>query len=252
MDGKAERKELRLKQVYRALLSAIPVLALMLVFEIVFELPPVVEALSSFVTSGHNDVIVYLIVFFLMYLQGTILPIPAYIPLNAAVSIGLVDTSLGIFGIWGQGSTWILFGVVIAAYMLGVATAYLLGYFLGSKAVKWIASSEEEYDKWKALLDGKGKWFYFLTVLLPVFPDDILCLVCGSLRMNFGAFFLSNLVGRSIGLVFMMSALTVIKNVSAGFPWAAVAWALALVAAIAGTLVLKFRKPRSSSDGGND
>ena len=118
--------------------------------------------------------------------------------------------------------------------------------------MKWIASSEEEYDKWKALLDGKGKWFYFLTVLLPVFPDDILCLVCGSLRMNFGAFFLSNLVGRSVGLIVMMSALTVIKNVSAGFPWAAVAWALTLVAAIAGTLLLKFRKPRSSSDGGND
>lgn len=248
MESKGDKKALRLKQVYRALLSAIPVLALMLVFEIVFELPPVVDALSSFVQSGNNDVVVYLIVFFLMYLQGTILPLPAYIPLNAAVSIGLIDTSLGVFGIWSQGSTWILFGVVLGAYLLGVATAYLLGYFLGSKAVKWIASSEEEYDKWKAMLDGKGKWFYFLTVLLPAFPDDILCLVCGSLRMNFLAFFLSNVVGRSIGLAFMISGLTVIKTVSAGFPWAAVAWGAALVLAVAGALVLKFRKSPSEGN----
>ncbi len=249
MDDKQARNALRRKQVYRALLSAVPILALMLFFEILFEFPPVVEALSSFVTSGHNDVIVYLIVFFLMYLQGTILPIPAYIPLNAAVSIGLVDTSLGIFGIWGQDSTWILFAVVLSAYLLGVATAYLLGYFFGSKAVKWIASSEEEYEKWKGVLDGKGKWFYFLTVLLPVFPDDVLCLVCGSLRMNFPSFFLANLVGRSIGLLFMISGLTLIKEASSSFPWAALAWGLALLFSIAAVLFLRFRYGEGKKEG---
>lgn len=226
-------------QIYRLLLTAIPVLAVLLLFELPFAFDEVTSFLEEWVSSGSNVYVVYALVFFVMYLQGTVLPIPAYIPLNAAVQAGLIETGNGLWPMFGDPKTWILFAVVLFAYLLGVITAYFLGYFLGVKAVKWIASSEEDYEKWSSLLSGKGKWFYFLTVLLPVFPDDLLCLVCGSLRMNFLAFFLSNVVGRSIGLVFMIGGLALLKEASGDIPWALIAWSLALLVSIVLALVYR-------------
>lgn len=239
-------------QVYRTAIALIPTLVVLLTFEVVLYFDQVMDPIRNWVGSGENDIATYLIVFAAIYLQGTVLPIPAYIPLNACVSAGILDTSDGLWEMFGKGSTWILFAVVFGAYLLGIITAYFAGYFFGSKAVKWIASSEEDYEKWRAILNGKGRWFYFLTVLLPVFPDDLLCLVCGSLRMHFGAFMLANVVGRGIGLVFMFGALALLGLMSEGFPWAILVESVALAASIAVAIYLRVRLKASGELPGKD
>ena len=108
-----------------------------------------------------------------MFLQVTILNIPAYVILSACASIGVEILSF----------KYIL--VVLSAYMLGCVLAYYLGFKFGKKAVKWCAGNDEDYDKWSEFLNKKGKWWYFMTVVFPMFPDDILCLVAGAMKFNF-------------------------------------------------------------------
>lgn len=154
-----------------------------------------------------------------MFAQVTILNIPAYTILSTSVAIGIKTLSV----------TYIL--VVISAYMAGCIVAYLLGRFYGAKAVKWCAGSEEEFVKWSKFFNTKGKWWYFLTILLPLFPDDILCLVAGSVKLNPTFYILSNLIGRTIGLVTMLVTLQLIGYIGGGgqIPIMLIVWIVALI-----------------------
>ena len=226
-------------QLYRALIAVLPAVAFMLAFEIAFSFEEVTSAFQNFISGIESPSLLYLTVFIVMYLQGTIVPIPAYIPLNAAIKGGIIDASKGLGPLFASGETWLFMLVVLIAYLLGTFTAYFLGFFLGAKAVRWAASSQEDYEKWIGMLNKKGKWFYFLTVLLPVFPDDLLCICVGSLKMNLVSFFLSNFVGRSIGLVFSVGALAIVDFASSSFPTAAVAWGVAVIAIVMAIFFLR-------------
>ena len=155
-----------------------------------------------------------------MFLQVTVLNIQAYVILSASISIGIETLSI----------VYIL--VVLSAYMTGCLLAYWLGYKFGKKAVRWCAGSDEDYNKWSNFLNKKGKLWYFLTVLFPFFPDDLLCLVAGGVKFNIGWYTLINFVGRGIGLVTMLYALQFITNFTNGFPIMPIVWAVALIAEV--------------------
>ena len=135
---------------------------------------------------------------------------------------------------------WILLLVIISAYLAGASVAYLAGAKLGKKAVLWCAGTEEEYDKWSDVFNKGGKWAYALTVLFPLFPDDLLCLVAGSVRIHFGFFFISNLICRSIGTITMIGTLVVFNNFNkGGIPWTLIFWVTVLIGLIVAYHVLK-------------
>lgn len=198
----------------------------MLVCEIIFSNPTIIEFFGGLVRE-NNGVWAFILIWLIMFLQCTILNIPAYVVLSASISIGI--NTLG----------WQFLLTVITAYMAGCISAYWLGRWLGSKAVKWCAGSEEEFDKWSAVLNTKGKIWYFLTVLFPLFPDDILCLVAGGVKLHFGFFVLANLIGRSIGLVAMILTLQLVGQIGGGFPIMIIVWAVALIAEIVAYFILK-------------
>ena len=95
--------------------------------------------------------------------------------------------------------------------------------------MKWCAGSEEEFDKWSNLLNTKGKWWYALTVLFPLFPDELLCLVAGAVKFDFTFFTIANLLGRSIGLIAMILTLELIGSMGGGIPLMVIVWAVALI-----------------------
>ena len=65
---------------------------------------------------------------------------------------------------------------------------------------------------------------------MPLFPDDLLCLVAGSVKLNFGFYTIANAIGRSIGLVAMILAIKLVGLIGGnGFPFMIIAWAVALV-----------------------
>ncbi len=125
----------------------------------------------------------YSIFVLIQFLQVTILPIP-----------GIVTTIVGV----------ILFGPVIAfflsllAILLGSISAYFIGNILGIKVLKWAIGKEKTEVLQNKL--KKGKYVFFLMMLFPFFPDDILCILAGVINMDFKFFLNTNLITRTIGI----------------------------------------------------
>ena len=203
-------------QIQRILKVCIIATVIMLIFEVIFSIPAINDFFRNWITSTSGWV-VFVVIWLIMFLQCTILNIPAYVVLSASISIGIECMS------------WQYLLIVITAYMAGCITAYWLGRWLGVKAVKWCAGSEEEFDKWSNVLNTKGKWWYALTVLFPLFPDDLLCLVAGAVKFDFTFFTIANLLGRSIGLIAMILTLELIGSMCGGIPLMVIVWAVALI-----------------------
>lgn len=212
------------EQIVRILKVCLIATAIMLGFEILFSFDVITDWFSGLVVGAGNWV--WLILWVLMFLQVTVLNLPAYVILSACVSIGI--NTIG----------WEFILITISAYMCGCLLAYWLGWKFGKRAVKWCAGSEEDYNKWCDVLNKKGKIWYLLTVLFPFFPDDMICIVCGSVRFNFWFYLFANLIGRTIGLVTMLYTLLLIGKIGGGFPFMIIVWAVALVAELIAYLVL--------------
>jgi len=140
------------------------------------------ESLRDIIQSG--GVWSYLIFFCIQFLQVTFLPIPA-----AATTVA---------GMLAFENGWIVFGISFVAVMLASAFSFFLGKKVGKKLVVWVAG-EKDYQKWAEKL-GKGKFVFFLMMLFPVFPDDILCMIVGTTNMSWRFFMITNLITRPIGI----------------------------------------------------
>ena len=207
------------QQITRILKICIIATIIMLIFDIIFSIPQVIKFFSDWVTSSTGWIL-WLIIWLIMFLQCTILNIPAYVILSACVSVGIHTLSI----------PYIL--IVISAYMAGCILAYWIGRWWGTKAVRWCAGSDEDFNKWCIVLNTKGRWYYALTVLLPFFPDDLLCIVCGSVKLNFWFFTIVNLIGRTIGLITMLLFLTFVGQLGGGFPIMPIVWIILLLGEI--------------------
>ena len=141
------------------------------------------EDLKQIILNG--GIYSYLIFFAVQFLQVTFLPIPA-----------MVTTITGtlIFG------PFISFLISFVAVILASLLSFLIGKKLGKKFIIW-AIGKEDFDKWSKTLT-KGKYAFFLMMLFPLFPDDILCLVAGATtNMSYSFFITTNLITRPIGIL---------------------------------------------------
>lgn len=138
------------------------------------------ELKTIILSSGFWSYCVFVV---LQFLQVTILPMPA-----------MVTTIVGVI-IFGP---FISFLLSTLAILLGSIFAYYLGKTFGVKLLYWAIGK----DKTKSfqLKIQKGKYIFFLMMLFPFFPDDILCMLAGVLNMNFKFFLTTNLITRPISL----------------------------------------------------
>ena len=125
----------------------------------------------------------YIIFIALQFLQVTFLPLPALITTVAGTLV---------FG------PWITFGLSLFAVILGSIFAFFLGRKIGRKLVVWVAG-EKDAKKWEDKL-SRGKYVYFLMMLFPIFPDDILCIVAGCIGMQWKFFLITNIITRPISI----------------------------------------------------
>lgn len=193
--------------------------AFMLIMDLIFSIKSVNLFFSNIILNA-NDGILFLIIWLIMFLQVTILNIPSYSVLSVCIGIGI------------NALDFKFIAVVISAYMIGCVLAYWLGRWFGIKAVKWCAGSDEDFNKWSNFINKKGKFFYFLTILLPIFPDDLLCLVAGSIKFKFWLYLLLNLIGRTIGLIAMILLINLIGLTGNGSIITIIFWVVALLAEI--------------------
>ena len=212
-------------QILRLLKVALVTTTILLAFEGIFSIPAINNFFMGLISSSSGW-LAYLFVWLIMFLQVTILNIPAYSILAACTAIGMKTLD------------FVFIAVVLSAYMVGCILAYWLGRWFGKKAVKWCAGSEEDYDKWSKVLNSKGKIWYFLTIVFPFFPDDLLCILAGAVKFNFGLYSIMNFVGRGIGLITTILTLGLINKVSGGFPFMVIVWAVALIAELVAYIIL--------------
>ena len=171
------------------------------------------EELGQVIRDG--GVYSYAIFILIQFLQVTFLPLPA-----------LVTTVAGTLVFE---NAWITFGLSLFAVMLGSIFAFFLGRKIGRKLVVWVAG-EQDARKWEEKL-RRGKYVYFLMMLFPIFPDDILCIVAGCIGMDWKFFLITNLITRpiSIGLTCFFGSGDIIPFSGWGIPVWIVLVALAIV-----------------------
>lgn len=189
---------LNLKQLNKIADVCLITLGFVLGFEILFYHSVITDWLINVVESAGAWGWIVLCV--LQFLQVVIIPVPAtFITLT---SMKMYDNHI-----------LLLYFVTLGVILLGIIVTYLIGRRWGKKAVMWCAGDEQEYIKWQKLLKSKKtNVFYFATVLFPVFPDDVLCLMAGSIKMNFWWYLFCNIVGRAIGLATFMFVFKTISN----------------------------------------
>ena len=140
-----------------------------------------VENLRDYISK--QGVWSYAVFWLLQFLQVTFLLIPSMISTLAGVLI---------FG------PFITFVLSYLAITFGSLVAFLIGKKLGGKIIVWVAG-EMTYIKLQQRI-RQGKFLYFLMMLFPFFPDDLLCLVAGANKMDTKFFISTILITKLVGL----------------------------------------------------
>lgn len=157
----------------------------------------------------------------LQFLQVTFLPVPSTITTLAGVLIfGPLQTSL----------------LSLAGIMLGSVVAFGLGRMFGRKLVAFMVG-EETCKKWTKFLTN-AKYSFAVMMVLPIFPDDILCLVAGLTDMSWTFFVVTNLIARPVGI--FMTCYLGSGELIPYHGWGIAVWAF-LVIFVAVILYLTFR-----------
>ena len=92
----------------------------------------------------------------------------------------------------------LIFLICFTSVILTSVVMDLIGRFGGNKAIVKILG-QEEYDEAKDLIREKGMVYVPVMYLLPIFPDDAICMVSGATKMNFWVHFIEIVLCRGIG-----------------------------------------------------
>ncbi len=121
----------------------------------------------------------------IQFLQVIISPIP-----------GNLTTVVGgaLFGFWQS------FIISMTAIFLGSACAFALARIFGRPFVEWIIG-KKNVNIHLDTITSNTKIIFVLIILLPFFPDDIICFIAGISGMSWGFFLLTMLIARPPGLI---------------------------------------------------
>ena len=146
------------------------------------------SSISSFkefiLSTKEKGMMVYI---FIQFIQVLSVPIPSMI---------ITLTGVAIYGPL-LGSLLCTTGVLLGSYC-----SFFIGKIFGFKIVSWVAGYDKAV-KYANIINDRGKFFLIIAFLLPLFPDDILCLIAGITTMKFKHFFWIALITRPIGVVCM-------------------------------------------------
>ena len=91
------------------------------------------------------------------------------------------------------------FAVAFSGVMLSSFMLYILGRFGGYRLCEKLLG-KEDCEKASDLLNNKGLIYFPMMMMFPVFPDDALTMVAGTLKMSLKWFIPSIVFGRGIGV----------------------------------------------------
>ena len=94
---------------------------------------------------------------------------------------------------------WEAFFLAFTGVMLSSFLMYVVGRYGGYTVCKKLLG-EKECERASDLLNNKGTMYFPLMMLFPVFPDDALVMVAGTLKFSLKWFIPSIIIGRGIGI----------------------------------------------------
>ncbi|MDR1138890.1 MAG: VTT domain-containing protein [Clostridiales bacterium] len=100
--------------------------------------------------------------------------------------IPVSTTPFVLFGVAVFGSH-LAFGATVVATVSGSIATFAIGKTFGKKLVTWLIG-QDKFDKYNSTLQYSGKYYLATMFLLPVFPDDILCLMAGASNLKYREF----------------------------------------------------------------
>ena len=157
-----------------------------------------VNKLQEWISStGGWSVVVFLLV---MIAFTTLL---SFVPV-ASMTFILVGVAL-------FGPNWKTFLICFAGVILSSVLMDLIGRFGGSKLIKLLIG-EDDYNEAAGLVQEKGMVYVPVMYLLPIFPDDAICMVSGATKMNFWVHLLEIILCRGIGCATIVFGLQIIPQ----------------------------------------
>lgn len=216
------------KEVYLKL-SLVASIVLIVVYMIYFILVKtnIIDQITSFedlrqliLNFGGWGILTYIII---NLLQCVIIPIPTTLTV-------LVGTA-----IYGplKAFMYATIGVI-----LGSSIAFCIGRYCSRPVVNWIFG-KEKIDKYQNMLNNRTGFLLFVTLALPFFPDDLICMLAGVTNIRFLKFLIISIVARGFGLA-TISFLGSGKIIPFS-GWGIVVW-IALAISLLAILILALKK----------
>ena len=136
---------------------------------------------------------------------------------------------------------WHAFFIVFPGVIASSTLMYLTGRFGGYRlCVKMLG--EKDCEKAVTLLRNKGTVFFPFMMLFPMFPDDALVMIAGTLKMKLGWFFPSIILGRGVGIATIIFGISIVPFEKFTEPWHWIVFvlicAVGVVALFIGALLL--------------
>ena len=105
----------------------------------------------------------------------------------------------------------VIFLICFASVVITSVIMDLIGRFGGNKAIIKILG-REDYEEAIELVQEKGLVYVPVMYLLPIFPDDAICMVSGATKMNFWVHLLEIILCRGIGCATIVFGLQIIPQ----------------------------------------
>ena len=109
-----------------------------------------------------------------------------------------------------------IFAICFTSVVLTSVVMDLIGRFGGNRAIVKILG-KEDYEEAKDLIQEKGMVYVPVMYLLPIFPDDAICMVSGATKMNFWVHLLEIILCRGIGCATIIFGVQIIPNEVSSF-----------------------------------
>ena len=162
-----------------------------------------VELFDQFKNSWYGSLIILLV-------QVVLTTLLCFVPGFSMAFIILVQALFD--------SVWQSFAIAFTGVMLSSLIMYLTGRFGGYRLCKKILG-EKDCNRASELLNNKGAVYFPLMMMFPLFPDDALVMVAGTLKMSLKWFIPSIVLGRGIGVVTIIFGLGAIPYDKFTTPW---------------------------------
>ncbi len=163
------------------------------------------ELFDNFMSSWYGWVILILV-------QVVITSLLCFVPGASMAFILLIQAFFP--------KAWQAFILAYSGVILSSLLMYLIGRIGGYKICEKLLG-EEDCQKASDLLNHKGAVYFPLMMMFPIFPDDALVMIAGTLKMSMKWFLPSIFIGRGIGVATIIFGLSIVpyEKFTTPFHW---------------------------------